>query len=400
MATNDRDPSENKSVRANRTVKDRTGRPGRRPENSRRPENNRPRGGSRGRRLIIAVLASATLAGATGCSLGGGIFRRARRSDFCDEIITKYQNRVMAEKAWLCRRDGFGVQADNDIFKAGFIDGYLDIAEGGDGCTPLVAPRQYWGWRYQTSGGRNAAGSWFAGYPFGVQAAEEDGLYSFRQIATNPRTAPAVQRPGDNPFIAPGTTPTDADVPAGFHRHPDGTLHRNGDPEPPTNGVPMNAPVIDSAADTDPDGRPEIGEGPIDDDTLMDSDPPAPGVGDDDLRDLLDADPISIEARNRPPVPSGGTAAAHRSPMVADDPAAVIADLPAGVSQTFTDDAADTRDASAASGPEPGGGEDVISIEELFGLVPPEPTVGRDNPAAATSSRPVEATATLPFSFE
>lgn len=119
---------------------------------------------------------------ATGCTTTSGLFRSAGKSDIADELITKYRNRVTAEKAWHCRKASFGPQAENDVFKAGFIAGYLDIAEGGKGCTPLVAPREYWGWRYQSAAGQNAAGSWFGGFPIGVQAAEEDGLGTFQRL--------------------------------------------------------------------------------------------------------------------------------------------------------------------------------------------------------------------------
>lgn len=130
---------------------------------------------------ILGGVAITTL-GSTGCTTTSGLFQSAGSNQIFDDVVTKYRNRTAAEKAWHCRKAGFGGQAENEVFKAGFIDGYVDIAEGGKGCTPKVAPKKYWGWRYQSAGGQNAAGTWFSGYPLGVQAAEEDGLGTFRRL--------------------------------------------------------------------------------------------------------------------------------------------------------------------------------------------------------------------------
>ena len=208
-----------------------------------------------------------TAAGTTGCTTTSGLFKSAGGSGFCDEIVTKYRNRVAAEKAWHCRKAGFGAQADNDVFKAGFIDGYVDIAEGGKGCTPLVAPEKYWGWRYQSAAGQNAVGSWFGGYPLGVQAAEEDGLGTFRRL-------PFCDRPGRRGCGTPACGTVDpALAPAGIDPAIDPSID-------PSVGRQLQSPMVGS-------GRVDIEQldGPAIETDADDDGSPRPGFDDAPRRD-------------------------------------------------------------------------------------------------------------------
>ena len=96
-----------------------------------------------------------------------------------------YTNRALAEKAWIRHKHRYiGLQYLRE-FKDGFIDGYIDVATGGTGCTPDLAPRKYWGWSYQTPHGHAAVGAYFRGFPIGAKAADEDGVGHWRQIQTS-----------------------------------------------------------------------------------------------------------------------------------------------------------------------------------------------------------------------
>ena len=64
-------------------------------------------------------------------------------------------------------------------------DGYEAVAGGKDGCTPALTPQQYWSWQYQNAEGQGKAAAWFAGYPHGARAAEEDGIGNWSQIQTS-----------------------------------------------------------------------------------------------------------------------------------------------------------------------------------------------------------------------
>ncbi|MEM0924573.1 MAG: hypothetical protein AAGJ83_00915 [Planctomycetota bacterium] len=112
----------------------------------------------------------------TGCSMMSNAYKQATRTECLDEFMLAHRNRAFALKAWYRERDCFRNKPHQNELKAGFIAGYMEIAEGGDGCSPCTAPSQYWGWRYQSPDGRSAIDAWFAGYPLGVKAAEMDGV--------------------------------------------------------------------------------------------------------------------------------------------------------------------------------------------------------------------------------
>ncbi len=91
----------------------------------------------------------------------------------------------MATKAWHRRKHAFCNHNHLAEMCAGFEAGYLSVADGGDGCTPAFAPREYWGWEYQTAEGQRKVAAWFEGFPHGCRAAEEDGIGNWTQIQTS-----------------------------------------------------------------------------------------------------------------------------------------------------------------------------------------------------------------------
>ena len=99
--------------------------------------------------------------------------------------MVDYSNRALAEKAWIREKHQFSDQQHLKEFKDGFVKGYLDVAGGGDGCTPTLAPAEYWGWAYQTPHGQAAVGAFFRGFPYGAKAGEQDGVGYWRAIPTS-----------------------------------------------------------------------------------------------------------------------------------------------------------------------------------------------------------------------
>jgi hypothetical protein len=128
------------------------------------------------RAAALAGVAGSVLAGASGCTLLTNALKQIQRHECLDEFMIAHRNRVFAAKAWYREQHCHKDRPFLDEFKAGFLQGYMDIAEGGNGCLPCVAPDQYWGWRYQSPDGQAAINAWFAGYPLGVKAAEQDGV--------------------------------------------------------------------------------------------------------------------------------------------------------------------------------------------------------------------------------
>lgn len=125
------------------------------------------------------------LLSSAGChTISSGVGAMSRDFHQCiDESMVDYRNRALAEKAWIrIRRAYFHNQYHRDI-KAGFVAGYLEVAGGGDGCTPALAPEEYWGWRYQSPLGQAAVNAWFQGFPLGAKAADQDGVGYFRAVS-------------------------------------------------------------------------------------------------------------------------------------------------------------------------------------------------------------------------
>lgn len=137
-----------------------------------------------GRTARVATLSAAVVlaVASMGCTAVQGINEYIAYNDPVNDFVLGWRNSVWARQAWILRRDGFAGQPYLDHFGAGFIDGYMSVASGGNGCTPALPPRQYWSWKYQTAEGQGKVAAWFSGFPHGAKAAEEDGAGNWSEI--------------------------------------------------------------------------------------------------------------------------------------------------------------------------------------------------------------------------
>jgi len=143
------------------------------------------------KRLLLTGCLGISAIGMTGCTLGSRACKGLTEWECIDDFMVGYRNRAMAEKAWHCRKANFCDSRYAGEFKDGFIKGYLEVASGGTGCTPLMAPSAYHGWQYQTADGHSAVNAWFQGFPQGVRAAEEDGVGNWQSIGMGNYRQPA-----------------------------------------------------------------------------------------------------------------------------------------------------------------------------------------------------------------
>lgn len=135
-----------------------------------------------------------------------------------DERVTDWRDFIWGKRAFFQR---YGREQAGP-FMDGFLEGYHDMLQGADGCLPVVPPRRYWNWKYQSAGGQGAVSEWFNGYSAGVTAAKEDGLANLSRVpistqyngsSTVPiRSMPSPSYPGEDwaPFeesIAPRSIP-------------------------------------------------------------------------------------------------------------------------------------------------------------------------------------------------
>ena len=206
------------------------------------------------RAFVLAGSAALILAGSGGCSVLGNAYGYVKRADCLNDFMLSHRNKVFAQRAWFREEACHAGQANLGEFKAGFIKGYIDVANGGNGCCPSVAPNQYWGWKYQSPGGQAAIGAFFAGYPYGAKAAEQDGLSNWSNVrphqlrsenpapTTNPQAAPMVYGPDGTPvneFIVPGS---ETIVPSPAEAIPSAA------PTPDLEMLDIDAPIGDEAS--------------------------------------------------------------------------------------------------------------------------------------------------------
>lgn len=138
-------------------------------------------------RTMVVLLASFGLASFSGCTAMTGLNNYWAYNSYWNDGMMGFRNGSYAHKAWHARKHNFASQQYLKDFQRGFKAGYMDVANGGKGCTPTFPPREYWGWRYQSCEGQARVAAWFAGFPHGARAAEEDGVGQWHQIQSAAR---------------------------------------------------------------------------------------------------------------------------------------------------------------------------------------------------------------------
>lgn len=134
--------------------------------------------------MATAVIACTSIGMGSGCSMLSGIHQAVADNDCVDELLVSYRNRAWSAKAWHREKDRFCNRKHLADFREGYRQGYEDVASGGTGCVPPLAPESYWGWEYQSPEGQSKVSAWFEGYPLGAKAAEEDGIGYWSDIRT------------------------------------------------------------------------------------------------------------------------------------------------------------------------------------------------------------------------
>ncbi len=148
------------------------------------PESTRP-----GRRFTrsskcacIAVLIATLTVSSTGCTVFDSVGNSFKYNSVWNDAATSMRHRSLSSKSWHKRKHLHCNESCLDDFCAGYRQAYEDVANGGTGCTPNFPPREYWGWQHQSAEGQKKVSAWFAGYPHGARAAEEDGVGNWSQI--------------------------------------------------------------------------------------------------------------------------------------------------------------------------------------------------------------------------
>ncbi len=134
------------------------------------------------RRLALLVLVGSATVPFAGCT---AMTNSWQYNGYWNQTMMGQRNKTSATKAWHCRKHHFCNEKYLREFSQGFKAGYMDVADGGTGCNPAFPPREYWGWKYQSCEGQARVAAWYAGFPHGARAAEEDGIGNWTQIQTS-----------------------------------------------------------------------------------------------------------------------------------------------------------------------------------------------------------------------
>ena len=137
------------------------------------------------KRLVLLLLASSAAVPFSGCTAFTGLNNSWQYNGYWNQTMMGQRNKSSASKAWHCRKHHFCNEKYMKEFSQGFKAGYMDIADGGTGCTPAFPPREYWGWKYQSCEGQARVAAWYSGYPHGARAADEEGIGHWTQIQTS-----------------------------------------------------------------------------------------------------------------------------------------------------------------------------------------------------------------------
>lgn len=165
----------------------------------------------KGRRWVLWAAVISSVGSLAGCSAVTGAKDGWKYNGMWNEMIMGYRTEAWANKSWHSRKHQFCREKHLHEFCEGFRAGYALVSEGGEGCNPAFPPRQYWGWKYQSSEGQAKVAAWYAGYPHGARAAEEDGIGNWTQIQTSTN----VQKNfADQGQLGPGQTPGMYPMPA------------------------------------------------------------------------------------------------------------------------------------------------------------------------------------------
>lgn len=127
---------------------------------------------------ILSIAGILLIGSLSGCASVSGVFSSCDCSLNTSLHMTRAQ--LMARRVWSQKhRDCYAKHCNTAAVRRGFIDGFVDVASGKDGCPPVFPPQSQCclvgSFRSPICDNRNQA--WFEGYPLGAAAAEQQGCH-------------------------------------------------------------------------------------------------------------------------------------------------------------------------------------------------------------------------------
>ncbi len=164
-------------------------------------------------RALWAVCGVWVLLTTGGCR---GIADQLAYNEQLDNTVVRVKHYFAANEAWQKRASAYKSLPCQYDFQKGFLAGYKEVANGGEGCTPLFPPRHYWGHQFRSAEGYNRVQAWFAGWKEGVAAAQQEGIGRFHSIPVGAQARPEVltyEYPGPPQPASPVVEPVDPSEP-------------------------------------------------------------------------------------------------------------------------------------------------------------------------------------------
>jgi len=120
-------------------------------------------------RLLLLALAACCCLPTTGCLNPN---RPHALGNLVDGMYSNFRERVWAHRAFN-QQYGHMPRKFREHFRKGYVEGFCNVCNGGDGYIPAMPPKEYWGYEFQSADGAECVSSWFDGYPEGVAAARK-----------------------------------------------------------------------------------------------------------------------------------------------------------------------------------------------------------------------------------
>ena len=131
-------------------------------------------------KLLMLLICVGSL-NSVGCQVATRAFQNYRKKGYPEKAFEGYRDHVWAKRSYNLRFGNCNMAYEGD-FHDGFIEGYCNSCNGGDGTPPALPPNEYWGTQYQNTNGQKAIQAWYKGYPEGVKAAKQDGVAQNKKI--------------------------------------------------------------------------------------------------------------------------------------------------------------------------------------------------------------------------
>lgn len=154
-----------------------------------------------------------------------------------------WRNSKEARDAWqsFCEiRTGGDDDWASAHYEKGFIDGYVGVAMGANGCPPTLPPKIYWNPEFRTTQGKVYVTDWYNGYAEGAVAAKAAGAPDRNRV----HTAIDVYGAGRVSNVGVASSPQDSWTPATpSEPTPSTTLPESGSPSIPQTELPEIPPA-------------------------------------------------------------------------------------------------------------------------------------------------------------